>query len=165
MSVKEQIVPFSWPTKCLFYRAATKGRRNHLGRLGYIQAFGIYCAFYCFFGRIVFFKLNGDQSFFFWCIIWSKQIFIASAAPASVRKLWRTEDLLKNEKMSHYHDDQTKILSPATISNFGKTCTHTFTSNCRPSGTYWDSGDLVLLLFADTLTQFQSGKRGLDYVR
>ena len=81
MSVKEQIVPFSWPTKCLFYRAAT------------------------------------------------------------IRKTLTDRRPPQKRKMSHYHDDQTKILSPETIS--GKTCTHTFSSNCRPCGTFGDSGDLI----------------------
>ena len=107
MSVKEQIVPFSWPTKCLFYRAAT---------------------------------------------IWKT---LTDRRPPQKRK------------MSHYHDDQTKILSPETIS--GKTCTHTFSSNCRPCGTFGDNGNLIPLTFCRYvnpertkqfsplwLTQFQS---------
>ena len=68
---------------------------------------------------------------------------------------------------SHYHDDQTKILSSKTIS--GKTCTHTFSSNCRPCGTFGDNGNLIPLTFCRYidpertkqfsplwLTQFQS---------
>ena len=88
---------------------------------------------------------------------------MASATPATVRKTltdWRPP---QKRKMSHYHDDQTKILSPETIS--GKTCTHTFSSNCRPCGDHLGTvGIWSPLLFADTLTKFQSERRELDYV-
>ena len=51
MSVKEQIVPFSWPTKCLFYRAATRGGGNTWNGWDSPASrpfFGICCAFSAF---------------------------------------------------------------------------------------------------------------------